>query len=167
MSKAIETLLSEHRTIEKVLDALEIAAEKEVGLDFYERAVEFFAHFADGTHHAKEEERLFPLMEEKGVPRDGGPIGVMCHEHGIGRRCIAAMKEAIEAEDRVRLRGISLEYAAMLRAHIAKEDNVLFPMGVNILSADELERLDASFAEVPEAAAYVQLAADLLAEARA
>mgnify|MGYP000753666721 CR=1 FL=1 len=43
-------------------------------------AVDFFRMFADRCHHAKEENHLFPAMEAKGMPREGGPTGVMLYE---------------------------------------------------------------------------------------
>jgi hemerythrin-like domain-containing protein len=39
-------------------------------------------------HHGKEEEILFPLLEKKGIPADGGPLGVMLMEHGRARALI-------------------------------------------------------------------------------
>jgi len=43
----IQELMDEHRIIEKVLTALTAAAHQEVPLEFYERAVDFIANFAD------------------------------------------------------------------------------------------------------------------------
>jgi hemerythrin-like domain-containing protein len=59
--------------------------------------LEFFQIFADRCHHGKEEDCLFPLLERKGLPREGGPIGVMLHEHGQGRELIQKMRESAEA----------------------------------------------------------------------
>lgn len=148
MVDPIQELMDEHRIIEKVLTALAAAAEQEVPFEFYERAVDFIANFADKCHHGKEEERLFPLLEEKGIPRQAGPIGCMCDEHEIGRGHVRRMRELIVAGDRDGLRRESLNYVALLREHIQKEDKVLFPMGRSVLSQGDLERLRAKFDEV-------------------
>ena len=58
---------------------------------------EFFRLFADQCHHGKEEELLFPLLEQKGIPRTGGPIGVTLHEHEEGRALVRQMGDAVEA----------------------------------------------------------------------
>jgi len=145
MPDPIDTLMDEHRVIEKVLDALEAAAEREVPFSFYERALEFLASFADQCHHAKEEDRLFPALEERGVPRAGGPIGVMCSEHVEGRDHIRRMRELVEREDREGLRRESLDYVALLRQHIDKEDNVLFAMARSVLTPPDAERLAREF----------------------
>ena len=36
------------------------------------------------------------MMEAKGFPREGGPTGVMLHEHELGRAHVRGMDEAIE-----------------------------------------------------------------------
>lgn len=165
MKDPIQELMDEHRVIERVLGALEAAARKEVPLRFYERAIDFIANYADGRHHGKEEERLFPLLERKGIPREGGPIGVMCAEHEIGRGHVARMRERLAAKDREGLRRESLAYAALLRDHIQKEDHVLFPMGRAHLSDGDLDRMRVAFAEVTTSRDYERMADELLAEA--
>ena len=164
MKDPIQELMDEHRVIERVLGALEAAARKEVPLAFYERAVDFIANYADGRHHAKEEDRLFPVLERKGVPREGGPIGVLCAEHQEGRGHVARMRKLLIAGDRDGLRRESLAYAALLRDHILKEDHVLFPMGRAHLSPPELDRMGASFAEVRTSKDYERVADELVAE---
>ena len=148
MADPIETLMSEHRIIERVLDALEAAADKELPASFYERALDFLQQFADACHHGKEEERLFPVLEERGVPREAGPIGVMCHEHVIGRGHIQRMREYARLGKLDAVRRESLEYVALLRQHIQKEDQVLFVMARGVLSDEDTRRLAREFDEV-------------------
>lgn len=168
MRDPIQELMDEHRIIEKVLAALTTAANQEVSLEFYEKAVDFIANFADKCHHGKEEERLFPVLEEKGIPRETGPIGCMCDEHEIGRGHVQRMRELIKGGDLEGLRRESLNYVELLRSHILKEDNILFPMGRGVLSEVELERLRVMFDEVEQGRQsqqhYGSLADELLAE---
>jgi len=116
-------------------------------------AIDFFSNFADGCHHAKEEDRLFVEMEQSGVPRDGGPIGVMLYEHDEGRSSVRGMAEAVNAAASGDVNAIS-EFAAhansfigLLSAHIQKEDQILFPMADNILAA-EADNLLADFRRI-------------------
>ena len=60
------------------------------------------------------------------------------------------MLELIKAGDLAGLRRQSVEYVALLRSHIHKEDNVLFPMGRDVLSKVELEQLRVKFDEVED-----------------
>ena len=94
--EATKILNDEHRVIERVLAVLEKAAgsleaDQGVQADFFLSAAEFIKGFADGCHHRKEEGVLFPAMEAAGVPRQGGPIGVMLAEHEEGRRLTREM----------------------------------------------------------------------------
>lgn len=170
MQDPIDVLMAEHRIIEKVLDAVELAAEREMPVSFYERALDFLAAFADRVHHAKEEEQLFPALEAHGIPREMGPIGVMCDEHVVGRAHVGRMREQLRLGRRDALCRESLEYVALLRQHIRKEDEVLFQMARQVIRGDEARRLAGAFEEADghkdPRKAYAEVAEALLAEAR-
>ncbi|HEY2990524.1 MAG TPA: hemerythrin domain-containing protein, partial [Candidatus Binatia bacterium] len=119
--------------IERVLDALERltkTAESSLLAD-WTKALDFARNFADKCHHLKEEKLLFPALEEHGIPREGGPIGMMLAEHEEGRGYVRAMAAALEsaAQDpigaRITLRRKADAYIRLLREHIQKEDDVL------------------------------------------
>src|SRR5271166_4514533 len=97
--KPTEILSGEHRIIEQVLDCLETMAQKSTTHGHLDeisarQAIDFFRNFADRCHHGKEETHLFPAMEAKGFPHQGGPTGVMLSEHEQGRAHIRGMAEA-------------------------------------------------------------------------
>jgi hemerythrin-like domain-containing protein len=147
--------MDDHRLIEKVLDALDARLAPVDGAafpaQFVEQALDFLANFADGCHHYREEEALFPALAARGVPVEGGPIGMMLFEHGIGRKCIAGMRENLsaasggDAEAQARLRNDAAEYTRLLREHIWKEDNILFRMARQALDAVASQELAARF----------------------
>jgi hemerythrin-like domain-containing protein len=136
MADAIDTMMSEHRLIEKVLDALDgyagsIRNGDDVSSEDMSGFVTFFREFADAKHHAKEEEILFTAMINAGFPREAGPIAVMLHEHTVGRDLVGVMAAATSDwnnDSRQRAAGAATEFGGMLRAHIQKEDNILYPM---------------------------------------
>ena len=68
--KPTEILSDEHRVIERVLGALEELTRLPVSgsVERWQKALEFFRHFADQCHHFKEEKVLFPAMEAHGIP---------------------------------------------------------------------------------------------------
>jgi len=152
------SLMDEHRVIEKVLDALECEAgrvEDGAPVDgaFFEHAITFVREFADGLHHQKEERVLFPSLTEAGLPQEGGPVGVMLIEHDEGRRFVATMHESLagavagEAAARTQLSAAARGYVVLLRAHIQKEDTVLFPMAENVLDESAHSRVRTGFEE--------------------
>ncbi len=122
--------------------------------DWLDTLVDFFRNFTDRCHHAKEERYLFVSMEERGVPREGGPIGVMLREHEQGRTFVRAIAEAAptaksgDAAGRDAAKSNLLAYAELLRAHIAKENDVLFPMADQVLTAEDQTRLEEAFERV-------------------
>jgi hemerythrin-like domain-containing protein len=157
MQKAIEVLMNEHRLIEQVLGSLEtFASEIERGLA-PERALladygAFFREFADACHHGKEEDVLFRRMTERGFPRETGPVAVMLHEHEVGRRHVSALRQIGEGagplgagEEQVVLENAGA-FIPLLRAHILKEDRVLYPMAVRLLTGPEMDAMEAEFA---------------------
>lgn len=160
--KAIETLMQEHRTIEKTIDAMvawagtirnepDPADCEELG-----QFVTFLRDFVDGCHHAKEQDILFAMMVQHGFPREQGPIAVMLHEHELGRSHVATLASLAARtapwsdEERQQVQQTVRAYADLLSAHIRKEDGVLYPLaGARLPNAvkDEIsarcERFDA------------------------
>jgi|SRR5581483_9393843 len=156
---ATEILKDEHRVIERVLLCLEkigARAQQTGKLDESSArlALDFFVHFCDGCHHAKEERHLFPLLERKGLARANGPTGVMLREHEDGRKHLQAMTRALPAatagakEALQRFAFHAQAFASLLRQHILKEDYRLFPMADELLTADEKEALARAFIHV-------------------
>ncbi|MCL5406091.1 MAG: hemerythrin domain-containing protein [Deltaproteobacteria bacterium] len=152
---ATDQLRAEHEGILTMLQILERICEqmnsgKRANLDHLDQIVEFLQVFADKCHHGKEEDILFPALEKVGIPREGGPIGVMLSDHEQGRKYIRAMGEALEELKEGRdgsgefVRAAS-GYIELLRSHIMKENNVLFVMGERNLSQEEQTRLFDSF----------------------
>lgn len=151
--KATDILMDEHRVIEQVLNCLEKLAERcevggELDRDAALGALDFFRNFADRCHHGKEEGHLFPLLEARGLPREGGPTGVMLREHDEGRQLTAAMNASIQANAPGPFAQHARAYAGLLRQHIRKEDHCLFPMAAQVLSAGDAEALDRAFGNV-------------------
>jgi len=154
-----ETLKHEHQIILMVLDAAEREAQSiqdrgEVQADKIEKMLDFFRNFADHCHHAKEEELLFVKMQERGMPVRGGPIAVMLQEHDEGRQRVRAVAEALPqarsggASALASVRSNLLAYIQLLRAHIDKEDNVLYPMADRLFTPEDQRALTKAFEKV-------------------
>lgn len=156
---ATEILVDEHRLIQRVLDWGEaelarIAAGGRPDADKLIQAVDFIRNFADRCHHAKEEDLLFKRLVEKGMPGEGGPIAVMRHEHDLGRAHVRAVAAALEGAARgedgalAALREHLAGYISLLRAHIDKEDHVLYPMADRLFSPADQAALLRDFERV-------------------
>lgn len=154
---ATDDLRHEHEIILHLVDALDGAASRlsfktEVAIEDLSGMVEAIRTFADSCHHGKEEDCLFPAMERVGMSREMGPIAVMLHEHEAGRRFVRGMLNGLEE---IRENGESSQfvnnavgYADLLRNHIFKENNILFPMAEQALSSDVQRQLKLEFDEI-------------------
>ncbi len=149
-------LTDEHRVIEVVLTCLERIVEEagrtgkldEASAD---QAIDVIRTFADKCHHGKEEDHLFAMLVAKGMPKDGGPVGQMLAEHVQGREFVKGMADNISGavtgntEARQKFTLNAHGYVQLLRAHIQKEDGVLFPMADKMLSEEDQEQLMKAF----------------------
>lgn len=159
--EATEILKNEHRAIEIVLTAMERAAGslsdgRDVDPALLAECLDFASVFADRCHHSKEEEVLFPLLEKRGVKKEGGPLGAMLHEHAEGRSLLKSIRGNLDrynngdgdaSED---LADSLRCYAALLRNHIVKEDQVLFEVADAALSDEDSRQLVAAFDEIED-----------------
>lgn len=181
-AESTERLMTEHRLIGRVLAAMIRAANrlddaKVVDSAFWTGAVDFLHNFADSFHHAKEEELLFELYARRGLPSDDGPVAVMLAEHEQCRLLMRSVEEtaallaagAADVENvRHDLAAAAREFVELLEQHIQKEDNILYPMGEQLLTADDQEHLLKRFDEADDrlggeatTARYQTLAAEL------
>lgn len=164
-----QALVNEHRLILRMIALLERNAGRTAdgsytNWQFYIDGVDFIRSYADRFHHAKEEDVLFEALVKNGMPRENSPIAAMLMEHDQGRAFVKAMETAaLEA-----LAGQSgrepiiadnaLAYAALLREHIAKEDEILYPLAERVIPDTMRDDIIAGYA-----AAEARTAADFSA----
>lgn len=172
--QSVEILMQEHRNIERVVEALETAAAHlargtAVRPAFFSEAAGFFADYADGVHHAKEEGVLFGAIARSGMPASEGPIPVMLEEHVEARSRTRALRRAakkLEEGDATAGREVvstAMSYAALIRDHIAKEDEVLFPMAAQLMAPETEAEVVAGMTRVEQQETGSAKLAELLA----
>lgn len=151
-----EILSTEHKAVLVALQILEkvgesLASGNKAAADHLEQLLGFFQGFVDQCHHGKEELVLFPELVRRGVPKEGGPVGVMLSEHEMGRghvRKLQALVDAIRGGDAGAAKDVPAvvaAYRSLLEAHIQKEDNVLFPMAVRLMDGVRAEAMVKEF----------------------
>jgi hemerythrin-like domain-containing protein len=153
----IELLMTEHRLIERALDAMDawittLSPESEADdKEELARFVSFIRGFADAYHHGKEEDILFVAMVDHGFPREVGPIPVMLREHDMGRSLVGVLDGLAKQpatwseQDRETLARTVREFSALLRQHIQKEDQILYPMADTRLPQPVKEEMSRRF----------------------
>jgi Uncharacterized conserved protein len=82
----------------------------------------------------------------------------MLHEHRQGRElvgriaAVGAGEGPVAAEERASFLAASRGFVPLLRQHIQKEDNILYPMSARVLTPEEFERMLADFEAFERAA---------------
>lgn len=131
--RLIDELVREHTEIDRALGALRAwvtarrrgEADAAEGLQF----IRFFREYAGHHHHAREEEVLFPALEEAlELPRDKGPIPNLTRDHGE----LAAILGRLEGKLRdgaadEQTEALAVAYSRGLWIHLDTENSVLLP----------------------------------------
>lgn len=155
-------LVAEHEMIERSMAVLkkcleQIELSEEINLVQLGRSIDFLLQFGDKIHNSKEEKYLFPLMAEKGIPIEGGPLGVMLMEHEAERTLLDRMLLALPGlpdmglDDKIAFKEEGMEYLTIRAEHIWKENDVLYPMGRKVFSDEEAAGLLKEFNNVNRA----------------
>jgi uncharacterized protein len=137
-----DLLMNDHQTTEKVFEAVERAlagpAAPPPGL--LRDAAQYFTEYVDGCHNKKEENHLFPLVEQRGIPRHGGPLAVMLMEHEQNRSLLPRFVDLVDeylsgnAGSLAELRDVFAEYSSLMKNHFWKENDILYPMARRVMS---------------------------------
>ncbi|PJE57836.1 MAG: DUF438 domain-containing protein [Candidatus Portnoybacteria bacterium CG10_big_fil_rev_8_21_14_0_10_36_7] len=147
----VRTFMDEHDEILHFLDLLETINQKiqkaETKGDIAEedkRALIDISSKLEGAepHHKREEEVLFPAMEENGVY---GPPEMMRIEHvdlRVNKQALLEVANKLEEMDFKNFKDESQKYAEFiifnLRDHIFKENNILYPTALEALTDEAI-----------------------------
>ena len=155
MNTSTKNLENDHLHILRLIEVMEqMVKQDNPNVAHLEEVVDLIRNFADGLHHAKEENLLFPLMAEKGFSMQQGPIAVMLMDHQQGRAFVRGMAENIQQYKDGQLSALNLVYenmmgyADLLVNHISKENNVLFRMADNVFTVENQQTLLDQFSEI-------------------
>jgi len=140
--RIIDRFSREHEAFVGALDALRIAVASggDVGL-----AIAAIRTLAEPLlrHAANEEVLLFPDLVEKLGGEDGGPGGVLRQEHTIIHGQVDTLRGTPTRADFDR---VFKAFDALLREHIEKEEEVLFPLSARLLGDARLAEMDEEIA---------------------
>lgn len=148
----IEELMREHRRIEQELTLLELWAQSVSDPRFDGRGelavfLKFFREYVDEYHHEKEERVLSDALLELGLSRPSGPVFVMLHEGGQGSRERATLQQLALSDQpwssgqRLYLIQTIVAFSKILRDHVKREDQILYPLARRFLDESTFERM--------------------------
>jgi hemerythrin-like domain-containing protein len=149
---AVQVMMNEHEQILRVLEALDAFADSvndtpghklELG-----NFITFIREYADERHHGKEEHVLFAAMMRNGFPPEQGPVGMMLFEHQEMRGLVSELGALAKQDapwssgDTERVADVARSYTKMLREHIMKENEMLYPMAMEHLPPLVQDQID-------------------------
>ncbi len=132
MSTIKEYLSSDHRRCDELFAKMEDMATK--SLDDAKEAYEAFA--GETERHFQMEERVMFLEFEQKTGMTQGPTAMMRHEHSQMRSLLKQMGEAIDAGNKDKFFGLSETLMILMQQHNMKEEQMLYSMAQQHLSAD-------------------------------
>jgi hemerythrin-like domain-containing protein len=131
------SLRRDHELIEKVIKAMESTIQllndgKQIPEFILLPVIDFSKNFTDVCHHSKEENSLFPALEQAGMPRNMGPIAMMLIDHErsreLGKEMETSSKDYISSGNSTKLISDMQQYVEHITEHLWKENNKLFMM---------------------------------------
>jgi len=141
-----ESLKKDHALIEKMINALQTISSllnngKQIPESILNQAIDFSINFTNTCHHRKEEESLFPTLENKGMPREGGPIARMLYEHEITKNLAESIVKStntyISTGNYKELVKDIDNYVQHVSLHLSNENQKLFAIADIILKDQE------------------------------
>ncbi len=144
-----EILIDDHQTTERVFDAVAQAFAEPDGpsMRVLMKFRDYVSEYVDSCHNKKEENHVFPMAEQRGIPRNGGPLAVMLAEHEASEGLLGQLRELIDryvAGDQsvlTELRGTYDEYTSLLKNHFWKETDILYPMVRRVIDDADADAL--------------------------
>ena len=143
--KCTDLLTQEHKTILRALDILDhmaarIAEDQPLAVEDVETILRFLRAFADNQHQAKEESALFPELLRTSAANDA-PLRQMIFEHDQERSLVEGLEDSLRTKRGMEFVHFANRLTGLIRTHIRKEDNILFPMAERCLSPEQDERV--------------------------
>ena len=138
MSMIKEYLAADHRKCDELFANMEDMANTSL-----QDSIEECKKFIDRTErHFQMEERVMFVEFEKKTGMIEGPTQMMRHEHTQMRNLMKQMLEALEAGDKDKFFSNSETLMILLQQHNMKEEQMLYPMAQQHLSAQAEHIID-------------------------
>lgn len=158
MSKALNIIRDEHRSIAAVLHGMEYLVDRvrarkaKVDPRVFRAMLYYLDTFSERMHHPKEDRYLFSTMRKRGGEAEA-IIAELEREHAGGEEALRRLEQRLMRYEE----GGDKEFPAFAEAvdkfirgyrdHMHKEEQVVFPMAERLLRASDWQEIDRAFEE--------------------
>lgn len=157
MSKALDIIRNEHRSIAAVLESLRRLSRDggrvpRVDAAVFGAMVNYLENFADRVHHPKEDQYLFAPLRRRGAQAESLIAGLE-REHAEGGQALHALRQSyarLEAAGDRELPAFARAVEDFARAyfeHMRKEEEQLFPLAEKLFTPQDWAAIDRAFEE--------------------
>jgi len=156
--KTLNIIRDEHRSIAAILHGMEYlvqgirARRKKVDPRVFHAMLYYLDTFSERMHHPKEDQYLFKAMRERSAEA-GTFIADLEEDHARGEdalrrlaQCLIRYEEGGEREFPAFEREVE-NFVRNYRDHMRKEEDVVFPLAEQLLSASDWQAIDRAFEE--------------------
>ncbi len=158
---ALQLLLEDHKTLGKVIEALEmrlpqISKRDPDTLDLLANLIDYIAEYPDRVHHPREDRIIERLIDKGLTPSERIIVELTVAQHAELGAATTRMEVDIDALlSRQRDAGVQLDqdakiYLAMQKEHMRREEQQLFPMAVRLFTPADWREIEAGEPEVPD-----------------
>jgi len=158
--RATDNLKSEHKDINELLKIMSKIAENIKSNNvFYtsdiEEILDFLKFFIEKSHHGKEE-IFYPELEQAGIPKETESLSVMLYEHTLARNYLKDIYSCVEnckigyTFSGEMLAESLLNYVLLIKNHMRKEEEIIFPMADRELSNEKQIEITKQFEKIEE-----------------
>lgn len=138
MSTIKEYLTNDHRRCDEIFASME-----ELASNSLQDAKELTQNFIEASeHHFQMEERVMFAEFEQKTGMTEGPTAMMRHEHIQMRGLMKQLMEALEADNKDKFFGTSETLMILMQQHNMKEEQMLYTMAQQHLSAESDRIID-------------------------
>jgi len=154
---AIALLRREHDLIDRIFPVLEeVAWRVDHGRNLpdgvFPEVLDFLNNFISRCHYVREEQQLIPALTAAGVDTNSGVAADMLDDHRKARLIFANITrfgQHLEQAGSGQEIGASVRiFDSLMRIHKRKEDQILFPMAMELLSDAQMEAIALGFTEM-------------------
>ena len=158
MSKVLDIIRAEHRSIRAVLDGLRYLArnslegKKRIDPKVFRAMLHYLETYAERLHHPKEDRYLFAALRQYG-PQAEAVVASLEHDHAGGERALRDLDHClarceVAGEKRYVPFALAVEdFVQGYLLHMRKEEEEVFPLAMKLLSPGDWEVIDRAFIE--------------------
>lgn len=158
MSKVLDIIRDEHRSIYAVLDGLRFLARQSftgrltVDPKAFRAMLNYLETYAERLHHPKEDQYLFAPLRQFG-PRAEAVTARLERDHAGGERALRELDHCLarcEAAGETRFAAFANAVEEFVRdylEHMKKEEEEVFPLALQLLGPADWEVIDKAYSE--------------------